>query len=373
MVLRFYPKKDATIYEEDPFKNTGMDAILDISKVLITSPTFESASYASRILLDFDYPNISSSIVALGYNPNLFTYNLKLRSTQGVEIPADYTVYCYPVSGAWDMGIGRNINVPDTTQGVSWTYRLGKLDPSTAWRTSSYAAGSTGSYAMSSSAGGGTWYTSSVVSQSFSYTTSNLNLNVTSIINQVQSSSIVFTGFILKKSDSDELSHSISSNSLMFFSKETGTVYLPTLEASYADNTSAGSLETIDNTTRDINPVVVNLQPSYVENTRPKIRVSARYTYPTITFSTSSAYLDRYRFPSGSQYAIYDAHTDDAIIEFSNYTLLSDDATSNYINLHLDSFQPQRYYRLVLKIPMSGSLVDYQIYDNKWTFKVARS
>ncbi len=66
MILRFYPTKDSTIYEQYPVRNTGLDAILEINKKIIGS-----SSYNSRVLVDFDYANISSSIVGLGYNPNL--------------------------------------------------------------------------------------------------------------------------------------------------------------------------------------------------------------------------------------------------------------------------------------------------------------
>ena len=63
---------------------------------------------------------------------------------------------------------------------------------------------------------------------------------------------------------------------------------------------------------------------------------------------------------------------DDVVIGFSDYTKLSADSTSNYIKLHLDSFQPERYYKLLFKVPNSGSSSAYQIYDNKWIFKVTR-
>ena len=94
---------------------------------------------------------------------------------------------------------------------------------------------------------------------------------------------------------------------------------------------------------------------------------------PVDTFATQSGYLTRYKLPTGSQYAVYSAQSDDVVLEFSQFTKVSDDNTSNYIKLHLDSFQPERYYKLVLKVPNSGSNSTYQIHDNNWIFKVTRS
>lgn len=363
MVIRFYPKKDATIYEQYPEKNTGLDAILEVTKLIDNS-----SSYNSRALLDFDYSAISSSIVARGYNPNQFNYRLKLYIAEANEIPLEYTLYCYPVSETWSMGVGRNGNSPATTTGVSWYFRNAKSDPGTAWTTSSFVAGTTGSW--STAAGGATWYTGSVASQSFTYTTSDVDMDVTNIIRDVQSGSFSFQGFVLKRGSSDEQS-GVDLGSLKFFSKDTHTIYLPILEARYDESVQAGSLTAID-TQEEFNVVAINLQPEYKESSTPTIRFSLRYRYPTYTFATSSNYLTRYRFPAGSQYAIYSAHTDDVIINFSDYTKLSDDGTSNYFKLPLESFQPERYYKIMLKIPYSGSN-DYQIFDENWIFKVARN
>jgi hypothetical protein len=364
MILRFYPTKDSTIYEQYPSKNTGLDAILEINKL-----TVNSSSYNSRVLLNFDYTAISSSIVGLGYNPNAFNYNLRMFVAEANEIPTDYSLYCYPTSGSWDMGVGRYGNSPETTTGVSWTYRKSADDLTSRWETGSFGANITGS--SLSNKGGGVWYSNFVASQSFSYNTSDIDMDITNIVRGIQSSSFNFTGLIIKKSDTDEGSTSLFT-SLKFFSKDTHTVYLPIIEAKFNDSVTTGSLQLI-NTNEDINVLTINLKPSYKEKSTPIIRVSSRYTYPVQTFATESGYLTRYRLPAGSQYAIYSAHTDDVVIDFSTYTTLSDDATSNFIKLHLDSFQPERYYRLLIKVPNSGSNSTYNIYDDKWIFKVTRN
>jgi len=363
MVLRFYPKKDATIYERYPSKNTGLDAVLELSKVVAAT-----SSYNSRILIDFDYREASASIVELGLNPNSFTWNLKLYATEEQEIPLDYTLECYPISQSWNMGIGRYGNSPETTEGVSWTYREGDTIAATAWLTSSFAVGST-AYSVTTK-GGGVWYTSSEASQSFSYKAADLDMDVSSIIHEIQSDSINFQGFIIKKQDTDESSLS-TFKSIKFFSKDTHTVYSPVLEAKYDESVNNTTLTQIE-TDQPYNIISTNIEREYKEDSIPRISFAARYKYPVMTFATSSAYLDRYKLPAGVQYAIYSAQTDDAIIDFSQYTLLSSDNGGNYFYLPLQSFQPERYYKVLLKVPNSGSF-GYQIHDNDWIFKVSRN
>lgn len=360
MILRYYPTKDTTIYEAYPYRNTGLDAILELRK------DFDSSGNAtnSRVLLDFDYTAISKSIVDLGYDPNKFNFNLKMYVADANEIPVDYALYCYALSGSWDMGVGRYGNVPETTEGASWYFRS-----SVEWPTSSLSSGVTSSWNTTS--GGGNWYTNPASSQSFSYTTADINLNVTDLVRLVQSQSINFTGFLVKKSDSDENSSSVF-NSLKFFSKDTNTVYLPVLEAGYDDSTDDSSLELI-NMDNEVNVVSVNLKSNYREKSTPVIRFSARYRYPVDTFTTSSVYLKRYKLPIGTQYAIYSAHNDDIIVDFSDYTKLSNDNEGTYLKLHLDSFQPERYYKILLKVPHSGHTSAYEIYDENWIFKVTRN
>lgn len=371
MVLRFYPKKDATIYEYYPIRNTGLDAILDISKT-----TVDTDNYNSRILIDFDLQEIINKITTNNYangSAAAFRYRLKLYVSEANEIPADYSLYCYAVSQSWNMGLGRFSNSPQTTTGVSWRYRLTEDDATTKWTTGSYNTNTTASW--TTTAGGATWYTSSAASQSFSYTTSDVSMDITDVVlpyvNGTYSPSS-FNGLIIKKSDSDESSTNIF-NSLKFFSKDTHTIYLPVLEALYDASTQAGSLNTV-NTTQDYSVIPVNLKPSYNETSTPIIRVSARPKYPEDTFATSSGYLTRYKLPASSSYAIYAANTDDVFLDFSDYTKVSSDAESSYFKLHLDSFQPERYYRLVLKVPYSGStnLDEYNIHDEQWIFKVTR-
>ena len=370
MILRFYPTKDTSIYEATPEANTGLDQILEISKQAATGSTgaAATASYNSRILLDFDYTTISQSIVSLGYDPNDFTYGLKLYATEADEIPLDYTLEAYPVSQSWNMGIGKKGTTPATTEGVSWYYREGKQTPATAWTTESFATGTTASWQINP--GGATWYTASVATQSFEYTTTDVDMDITAIVRQVQSGSIAFNGLIIKKDDAEEASLD-KFKSLKYYSKETQTIYSPVIEAKYDDSIQTGSLAEID-TEEEFNLVCVNLRQEYKEGARPRINIAPRYRYPTQVYQTSSLFIDQYSLPTGSQYSIKYAQSDDDVLEFSDFTKLSTDDRFSYFRLHLDSFQPERYYRILIKVPLEDG-VSYDIYDENWIFKVERS
>ena len=101
-----------------------------------------------------------------------------------------------------------------------------------------------------------------------------------------------------------------------------------------------------------------------------KFRVSARPKYPTRTYTTGSIYLTEYKLPENSHYGIKDEFSGEMIVDFDPiYTKISADDTSSYFNIYMDSFQPERHYRLLIKSVINGSTV---VYDNKNIFKVVR-
>jgi len=58
------------------------------------------------------------------------------------------------------------------------------------------------------------------------------------------------------------------------------------------------------------------------------------------------------------------------IIDFDeNYTKVSADNTSSYFDVYMDSLQPERYYRLLLKTSIGGSDI---VIDQRNVFKVVR-
>ncbi len=212
MILFYTASKDAAIYLQQPYQNTGIDEVLEISKVY-----YGDTRDNSRALIQF--ANITLPQVP-------FTASLHLKITKAEEIPANFTIEAYPVSGSWEMGTGTRFDNL-TTNGVSWYYRNGD-DTSTNWYTT--MDGITASYSPfvkgNEDGLGGAWYTSSVATQSFSYTLEDIKLDVTDFIQKWTSGSIQNNGIILKFPDDKELD-TVDYGTIKFFSKETNTIYQP--------------------------------------------------------------------------------------------------------------------------------------------------
>jgi len=364
MIISFYPQKDATIYEKYVNKNTGLDAILDISKTVEGTSNFNS-----RALIKFDLTTlIQYSSSGLIPSASAAKYYLKLYATEPEEIPVEYTLQCYAISGSWNMGTGRFANTPETTDGTTWRYRNTVSATGLRWATASYSPNTTASFATIP--GGGNWYTSSVGSQSFNYATSDVELDVTNIVNSWLTSTIPNEGFILKKTDIAEQDVN-TFKSLKFFSRDSHTIWIPRLEVRFNDYQYTSSYNTIDVNTENF-VTVSNIKESYNEKSRVIFRVNARPRYPQISFQTSSLFLNNYLIPSESQYSIVKADTKDVVIPFdTGFTKISADTTGNYFKYYLDGLQPEQYYKILIKVANSAAGYE-EIYDNDWIFKVTK-
>ena len=356
-VYKIFPTKDASIYSYYPTKNTGLDEILDISLY----ESIESTREVSRILLAFSNTEISD---LLTNKITLSTYKayLKLYLANASEIPLDYTLYCSPISGSWNMGTGRAANTPSITDGVSWKYR----DNLSGSVFTSSVANATNAYS-GTNIGGGSWWTGSnlISTQSFTYTTNkDIELDVTNAI----SSSYYQNGFIIKHSSSLEFSTS-STFELKYFSTDTHTIYPPCLEFRWNDfSYSTGSLTTVQSDNISIS--LSNNKGEFQEDSVNRFKVNVRDKYPTRTFQTSSLYLNNKLLPTSSYYAVKDIKTEEFVIDFdTTFTKLSADSTGNYFNLYMNGLQPERYYSTLIKTIVSGSTIIHE--DNNY-FKVIR-
>lgn len=347
MQYNIFAQRDATLYEIYPTRNTGRDSILELTKIACGS-FYEGNSfgvnYNSRALIQFNLNELTTANVS----PNA-KYYLNLRAAESMDLPYDYTLYAFPVSQSWGVGNGTYNATPAITTEASWTNRINN----TAWSTP-----------------GGTYYTSSAASQSFSFESPDLRMDVTEIVKQWLSGSIPNNGFILKRSDADEASGDIL-GSIKFFSTDTNTIYIPKLEAVWDDSIFSPGTDAEIN---DDNMVIYfkNLEASYRENSNVKLRIGVRPAYPTLTYSTSSNYLINYHLPSSSYYSVKDTVTEETIIPFDdNYTKISCDANGSYFKLKLNTFLPERFYRIVLKTVQDGGDRTL-IHDNGYYFKIVR-
>ena len=351
---KFYTSSfDTSIYLQQPEQNAGRDEILEVGKLY-----YGEVGDIARTLIKFNVSNLET-----GSNWKAY---LNLKSANSEEIPLEYTIYTNAVSQSWTMGTGTKFdNI--TSDGVSWYYRNG----SSKWQdlTGSYSPGSdTGSIL---NGGGGTWYTASMASQSFSNEPDDIRMDVTNIVSLWLSGSLPNNGFIIHHHTSASVDGNIDDYGVLkFFSKETNTIYQPKLELVWDDSLfTTGSLTPVTGSASDDYKVVVtNLKNQYSKDTKIKIRVKGRDMFPYKTFGTTFGYDQAKFLPSGSTYyQIEDYITNEIIVPFGDYSKLSCDSTSNYFNLDTSTYAADRVYRLKIKILQNG-ITD--IIDDKLTFKI---
>ena len=357
-VYKIFPIQDASIYSSIPTLNTGLDAILDVSKEY--SYVDPSNSAANRALIKFsteDINNTFNSYIGSGS----YSASLKMYLATAANIPSDYSLEVYPVYQPWDMGTGRFGEVPIPTDGVSWVnYSTGNQ-----WAISSFIPGTTGSY-TSGSAGGGSWYTGSHSTQSFgAYSEKDINIDVTSAIIKYRSGSYFNNGFIVKNTPDKEFDPNYK-YTLQFFSRDTNTIYPPALELKWDD--SVFPITSNISTNGNINVSLQNAPHSLNDGNVRKMYLSVRDKFPTRTFSTTSLYTAQKYLPSSSYWSLVDYKTKDVIIDFdTQFTKLSADSIGNYFNLYTSGLEPARYYKVVIKSVIGGETL---IFDNDYIFKV---
>ena len=388
MIQTLYAQRDATIYERTESMNTGLDQILEISHQYVGS-----SKYNSRVLLKFDTTELKKNVDSGKISQNA-KYYLSLRTAEVREIPQEYKIYAYPLSSSWYNGTGKYFNTPVTTDGVSWKYRTSKavgteweIPPgiidyewdsiSQTWVDANILFGVNLSANVTSSyfttEGGGTWwnYDNLECTQSFSFETSDVYMDVTQIVKKWITGSGRFEndGMIVKFSNDIE-SSTDTLRSLKFFATDSNTIYVPRLHVVWDDSSfSTGSLTPVSDENLILN---VKLKKYYSENEKAKIRLYANTRYPQKTYTTQSYYTQNYYLPTSSYYEVRDAHTDEIILPFNTTgSKISCDSSGNYFNLWMNSFQPERYYRILIKTETSGGNA-VQLFDNNYYFKVTR-
>ncbi len=379
--------KDATIYSGGTTSsiNTGADEILEVNKTVNQNG---SVANVSRVLIQFDYTDISSSIQQ-GKIPSTAKYYLNLYDAGSEELLRTQNLFTHMISGSdWTEGNGKLDHDPVTTDGVSYQYR--NQDETIPWVTGSVLTD------------GGAWWTGSIdaqyeVSSSTTLTkaTQDVRIDITDLVsNHIYSASSYPNRGLLVKRESlltgsrdfsfnpgsdttkDESSSTRLGN-LKFFSTETHTIYPPKLEVVWDDSSwSTGSLSVLSST--DLERLKVyfkNLRPEYKEDSKVKFRIVGRELYPTTDFATTPAELDVKYLPSASAfYSVLDADTEEVIVPFGTGSKISSDSSGNYFNVWMNGFQAERNYRFCIKVVSGSGTTDEQInyYDDNYDFRVVR-
>jgi len=381
-----FGKRDTTLYSggTTASRNTGLDEILEINKVVNNNGTVGNVS---RILIDFDLSYISKSIQD-GKIPSTAKYYLNLYDATSEEVEAEQPLHIYMVSGSWKQGTGKLDHDPVTSDGATYQYR--DHEAKTPWVTGSVLTD------------GGAWFTASVdgqyeVSTSYDLTFDkrDVRADVTDLVNNHIYSSSVYpnNGFIVKREDSG--SHGAHPSSSMFdfdagqegdssrlgnlkyFSRDTHTIYPPKLEVVWDDSSySTGSLSPLSTT--DLERLKIyfqNLREEYKEDSIVKFRIVGRELYPTTTFATTPAELTIKYLPSASAfYEVRDADTEEVIIPYGSGSRISCDSTGNFFRVQMNGLQAERNYRFGFKVVSGSGTTDEQInfYDDNYDFRVVR-
>tara|TARA_B100000497_G_scaffold128124_1_gene173664 strand:+ start:7002 stop:8099 length:1098 start_codon:yes stop_codon:yes gene_type:complete len=360
-----YPRRDSTIYEKDPNKNTGVDEILELTKFTVGEPhddvLDENASwdknYSSRILLDFDVSGLTN------VDTGSAQYYLSLISTESEALPVEYTIKAFPIAENWLNGNGHYNSDPEIRNGVSW-YFVDNYQDQTAWDSGS------GTIEYTSATGGGSWNASYYASQSFSYDTPDVLMDVSPIVSQWVSGSIPNYGFLIKHTAEAETNDD-TIGTVKFFGTDTHTIYIPTLKVFWSDGDEyTGSFTTNTEITEDYVIYMRNLKGTYTEGENVKLRIGIRDMFPTKTYATSSVANQQLKLPTTSYFSIVDYVTNTEIVPYNTIgTKIQTDDKGHYIKLDLTNFLPTRYYKILFKIVLDG---DTHIIDNNFNFRVEK-
>ena len=380
-----FGKRDTTLYSggTTASRNTGIDEILEINKVVNNNGTVGNVS---RVLIAFDLSFISKSVQD-GKIPSTAKYYLNLFDATSDEVEVEQSLHIYMVSGSWKQGSGKLDHDPVTQNGATYQYR--DHEAKTPWVTGSVLTD------------GGSWFTASSgqyeVSSSYNLTfdKKDVRADVTDMVNNFIYSSSIYpnNGFIVKREDSGSYGDHPSSSmfdfntgqegdssrlgNLQYFSRETHTIYPPKLEAEWDDSSwSTGSLSALSST--DLERLKVyfkNMKTEYKEKSIVKFRVVGRELYPSSSFSATPSELGVKYLPSASvEYEVRDADTEEVIIPFGSGSRISCDSDGNFFRVQMNAFQAERNYRFCVKVVSGSGTTDEQInyYDDNYEFRVVR-
>lgn len=340
-IYRIFPSKDTTIWSEPDIQgrygNAGKDEVVELGNYRDVNAT----NRIKRALIDFKQSEvnnvINNRVVTGSYTAHL---HYSLANAAGIEKP--FRISAHRLNNEWDEGIGKKDDQPFNVNDCTWVNR----QTAVTW----------------SNAGG--HYSNDVTSSKVFTPDDNLDihLDVTNIVTDTNNAGIIL------KIDDDLETNTTSSYDLRYFGKDTNTIFPPYLEFGWDDQAYSTKLPEIYTSTVDIN--FHSQQTEYSERDQVRFRLNVRPRYPKRSFVTSSVYLDQYRLPADATYSIVDDYSNEPIVDFnSNYTKVSADHRSSYIDINMNSFQPNRYYRLIVKATIDGSTV---MVDQKNTFKVVR-
>lgn len=332
-VYKIFPEKDNYISSINPKNNYGRDEILELS----------SGNNISRILMKFPQEELLDII---DKSSGSFQSNLKMYLAGGYY-PVEFDVNITPLSQSWDMGTGRDKDIPNPQNGSCWDQPLNISSSWDYWDTMPNIY---------------------KISQSFNYNTfKDINKDVTSIVEGWYSGDMNNNGFLIKFPQ--DLESSSFGYYIQYFSIDTHTIYPPQLEIYWNDVNYSSSLSIINSS--NFITKISNLQKEYTEGEKYKFIIKNRDLYPTRNFQTSSLYLNNKILPEESWWCLKDIKTEEIVINYHDIgTKIGADNNGNYFYLDFNGLQPERYYQILIKTIINNETI---IIDNKSNyFKLIR-
>lgn len=340
------PTIDATIYEKTPTVNSGIDQILELNKHVVGEQTYDKYevkiisddNYASRILIKFDnFNEISGS---------QFEAYLNLRLTEIFSVPYSYEIHVHPLTQEWQNGNGNAHDNPPVTNGVTWVYTDENKTP---WNPQTYYV---------TTPGGGSWDESVDVVAYLNNSTSDLRINVTEIVEKWVNNEIPNYGFIIKFSNNDEASNK-PLGTIKYFSKETHTIYQPTLEIYTENSQYSGSFINTPYITNNYY-IRSDIRKTIKFGSIIPIRLQAFSIYSPKRYETETNPKQLLQLPEDSCFSIVDYSTNTTLINYNDIgTKVLKDDQGDYIILDTNSLFKNRYYKIVFKIKEAGFLTTF--------------
>jgi hypothetical protein len=364
--------QDTTIYQSDPYRNTGLDQILELHKEgdVTTSDLTES-----RILIKFNLTPLTSILSENSISINSISASLKLYTVQESEVPTTYVIEARPISVEWTSGAGYQSTPVGTiastavTDGATWISTSG-LDTAT-W-SGSLAANSQILYYSGSQSGGAVWITGSIASQSFSYNTNEpVSIDVTSIVKNWYNGVYTNNGLVLSYNLASITASNYPETLLQFYSSNTHTVYEPQLYISWTGSITynTGSMELL---TYEDDPIIYtrNFKGEYLADKKVRILLGSRAKYPRASFAQNTSFATSKALPQNSYYQIKDAHTNEIVIGYREETKISTNASGSYFDFYTTMLYPERYYKFEIKTVFDDITEYFDSVD--FTFKVIK-
>ena len=283
-----------------------------------------SISGSIRGLIEFDIAGKLSGSV-----PVSSSFFLNLRIANAEKFKRNQTVEFYHISESWDEGTGFfEQDLENAQDGATWTV---KDNSDVSW---SLAGGTTGSLQAS---------------QSFDFEPEDIRLDISDVVRAWITGSDN-NGLLIKIPTADELNNKVLSN-IRFFSRNTHTIYPPTIEAVWNTQTMSVTPNCgLTEAPNEIELFVTNPRPEFVTGSTQRIRFGARTVQPIKSFSDTFRFSNKFFLPSASHIGVTDAATEALIIPFDSGSLLSADGTGSFFDLKVENMYIGRTYKILVQI-----------------------